>query len=242
MKAELLVTTATSFFGTGIHSAGPISIHQMLEDWDTTTSYGLHGPRLGTQIDGSVAAMSGLGEGSTTWIDVTSIVRNWRAGAANHGLNLKPGSGDDWMLFWPGTIYGETLSPRLRITTAGGSIPNETPFESWAKSFNAPGIPLDSDDDKDGISALVEYALGLNPTTGSVLPGIIRSAGNVSLSFTKGTLAAGDPKVGYRILSSTNLVDWTPETPAANNSTVISLSQAAGTGKKFFRLEVIYTP
>ena len=242
VKAELLVTTATSFFGTGIHSAGPISIHQMLEDWDTTTSYGLHGPRLGTQIDGSVAAMSGLGEGSTTWIDVTSIVRNWRAGAANHGLNLKPGSGDDWMLFWPGTIYGETLSPRLRITTAGGSIPNETPFESWAKSFNAPGIALDSDDDKDGISALVEYALGLNPTTGSVLPGIIRSAGNVSLSFTKGTLAAGDPKVGYRILSSPNLVDWTPETPTENNSTVVSLSQAAGTGKKFFRLEVIYTP
>jgi hypothetical protein len=242
VKAELLVTTATSFFGTGIHSTGPISIHQILENWDTTTSYGLHGPRIGTQIDESVAAMRGLGQGSTTWIDVTSIVRNWRAGAANHGLNLKPGTGDDWMFFWPGTIYGETVAPRLRITTAGGSIPHETPFETWSKSFNAAGIALDSDNDHDGISALVEYALGLNPNANSALPDVVRSAGNVSLSFTKGSLAAGDSRVAYRILSSPDLDEWMPETPSLNNSSVISIDQAVGTGSKFYRLEVIYTP
>lgn len=242
VKAELLVTTATSSFGTGTHSTGPISIHQMLEDWNTTTSYGLHGPRVGTQIGESVAAMSGLGEGSTTWIDVTTIVRNWRAGAANHGLNLKPGTGDDWMLFWPGTPFGATVSPRLRITTAGGSIPNESPFETWAKSLNAGGIALDSDNDRDGISALVEYALGMSPTANNVLPGIIRNAGNVSLSFDKGALASNDSRVAYRIVSSPDLQVWTLETPTLNNSSVISLDQAVGTGNRFFRLEVSYTP
>jgi len=242
VKAELLVTTATSFFGTGTHSAGPISIHQILADWDTSTSYGLHGPRIGTQIGESVAAMSGLGQGSTTWIDVTSIVRNWRAGAANHGLNLKPRTGDDWMLFWPGTAYGATVSPRLRITTAGGSGPNESTFDAWSQSFGLPGIALDSDSDQDGISALMEYALGLDPTSISSLPGIVRDGGNVNLTFTKGALAASDPRVAYRMVSSPDLEKWTPETPTVNNTSVISLDQAVGTGRKFFRLEVIYTP
>ncbi|MEX1114532.1 MAG: DNRLRE domain-containing protein [Akkermansiaceae bacterium] len=242
VKAELLVTTATAFSGTGTQSAGPFTLHQVLEDWTTATSYGLYGPRIGTQVGSSVAAISGLGQGSTTWIDVTSIVRNWRAGAANHGFNIKPGTGDEWMLFWPGTSFGADFQPRLRITTAGGSIPNETPFESWAKSFSSPGINLDSDDDRDGISALIEYALGLSPVAGDVLPGIVQSGGNISLLFTKGIQAAGDPRVAYRIMSSTDLVGWTPEASAVNGSSEISLNQPVGVGSKFFRLEVVYTP
>lgn len=242
VKAELLVTTATAFSGGGTHSAGPFTIHQVLEDWTTATSYGLHGPRIGTQVSSGLAAVNGLGQGSTTWIDVTSVVRNWRSGAANYGFNIKPATSDNWMLFWPGNSYGADFQPRLRVTTAGGSIPNEAPFESWAKSFNSAGIALDSDHDRDGISALIEYALGLSPVTGDVLPGTVMSGGTISLSFVKGIQAAGDPRVGYRIMSSPDLVGWTPEGSALNNSSTISLSQPVGAGKKFFRLEVTYTP
>lgn len=242
VKAELLVTTPSSAFSAGAHSPGPISVHRMLTDWNTTTSFGLNGPQIGTHIDESVAAMTGLGQGSTTWIDVTSIVRAWRAGTANHGLNLKPGTADDWMLFWPGTPYGDSAKPRLRITTAGGSIPEDVPFDAWAASFNVLGIALDSDEDKDGITALVEYALGLSPTAAETLPGITRMGDTIRLSFQKGLQAAGDPRVSYAIVSSTDLHHWTLETPTVNNGSVIALDQPIGTGNKFFRLEVVYTP
>jgi hypothetical protein len=214
----------------------------MLEDWTTASSYGLHGPRIGTQASGSMAAMRVMGQGSTTWIDVTAIVRSWRAGAPNHGFNLKPGTGDDWMLFWPGTPFGEVASPRLRITTAGGSIPNEPPFDLWASANGAPGITINSDDDKDGITALVEYALGLSPTESDTLPGIIRNGNNVSLAFTKGMEARVDPRISYRIMSSPDLVNWTEETTAADSLDSISYDQLTTGNPKFFRLEVTYTP
>lgn len=238
IKAELLVTTASAFFSPSAQSSGPISIHQVLQDWNTSTSYGVYGPRIGTQVAESIATLSGLGQGSTTWVDVTSMVRNWRAGAANLGMNLKPGTGDDWMMFWPGTSYGEIVAPRLRITTAGGSIPNVIPFELWSTSLGVSGIASGSDDDQDGITALMEYALGLSPTASDVLPGI----GTLGVSFTKGTLAAGDSRIAYRIMSSTDLNDWAKEDPFVDNSTVISFNVPRGGGKKFFRLEVVYTP
>jgi hypothetical protein len=242
VKAELLVTTPSSSFSAGAHSPGPISVHRMLADWNPATSYGINGPQIGTHISESVAAMTGLGQGSTTWIDITSIVRAWRSGAANYGLNLKPGTADDWMLFWPGTPYGESAQPRLRITTAGGSIPDNVPFDVWAASFNAQGISLDSDSDNDGITALVEYALGFSPTTVEVLPGITRNGDTISLSFQKGLQAADDPRMSYAIRSSTDLRNWTLETPTVNNGTVITLDQAIGVANKFFRLEIVYTP
>jgi hypothetical protein len=242
VKAELLVTTANPFFGNGTQSTGPVLVHQMLEDWTTSTSYGLHGTKIGVHVAPPVAAMTGLGQGSTTWIDVTSMVRSWRAGAPNHGVSLKPGTGDDWMLFWPGTPFGDVAAPRLRITTAGGSIPNDPPFAMWAAANGAAGITTDSDDDGDGITALVEYALGLSPTASDTLPGLVRNGGNLSLSFTKGLEARVDPRISYKILGSDDLTDWVEEVTAVNAVDSISVQKPVGQGTWFFRLEVIYTP
>ena len=242
VKAELLVTTANAAFSTAAQSTGPIAVHQVLTDWTTATSFGLNGPQVGTNLAPSVAAMTGLGQGSTAWVDVTSVVRAWRAGAANHGFNLKPETADGWMLFWPGTAYGEVAAPRLRITTAGGSIPNEVPFDQWAAAHGVAGITITSDDDHDGITALVEYALGLNPKAADTLPGITRNADTVRVAFPKGAQAATDPRVHYRIMGSLDLQSWAAETPSVNDAAVISLEQPIAIARKFFRLEVTYSP
>ena len=242
VKAELLVTTASASFSTAGQSPGPISVHQMLTEWTPSSSFGLNGPQLGTQIGASVAAMTGLGQGSTAWVDVTSIVRAWRAGAANHGFNLKPGTADGWMLFWPSTPYGDAAAPRLRITTAGGSIPNELPFVTWATANGVAGITPTSDEDRDGIAALVEYALGLKPKAADILPGLIRNGEQLSIVFPKGMPAATDPRVRYRILGSPDLQIWTEETPTVNDAAVISIEQPVAAARKFFRLELTYSP
>lgn len=242
VKAELLITTPGGSFSAAGQSTGPISVHQMLAGWTPSSRFGLNGPQLGTQIGTSVAAMTGLGQGSTAWIDVTAIVRSWRAGAANHGFNLKPGTADNWMLFWPGTPYGEAAAPRLRITTAGGSNPQVAPFETWAAGHGVASITLASDDDHDGITALVEYALGLNPKAADTLPGLVRNGDQISVAFAKGIPAATDPRVSYHILSSPDLLGWSEESPTVNDPTVISLGQALAGPRKFFRLEVRYTP
>jgi hypothetical protein len=235
IKAELLIHT-----NVGGQTNTPVGIHQVLQDWDTTTSYGINGPLIGQQVAESAATFTGLGENSTTWVDVTSIIRNWRAGAPNFGFNFRPTGTDDWTFHFPGAAEG--IAPRLRITTIGGDAPAGTPFDEWATSFGATGIALNSDNDHDGITALVEYALGLSPTAANVLPAAVRNGNEFSLSFGKGALAATDPRIAYRIVSSTDLGTWTPEASAVNNSTVVTLTQTLGAGKKFFRLEVVYTP
>jgi hypothetical protein len=242
VKAELLITTPSASFSTAGQTTGAVTVHQVLTDWTTATSFGLHGPQEGTHVSAALAALTGLGQGSTTWVDVTASVRAWRAGAANYGFNLKPGNADEWMLFWPGTPFGEAAAPRLRITTAGGSIPNEVPFAAWAAAQGAPGITITSDDDHDGITALVEYALGLSPTASDTLPGIVRTAGNVSVRYPKGVPAATDPRVRYRIMGSSDLLAWQEETPTVNDAAEISLTQALAGPVRFFRLEVTYTP
>ncbi|MBN8459531.1 MAG: DNRLRE domain-containing protein [Verrucomicrobia bacterium] len=242
VKAELLVTTAPSFYSTGAHSPGPFRVHPMLTDWTTATSYGLFGTQQGIHIADSVGALTGLGQGSTTWIDITPVVRAWRAGAANHGIAIKPGTTDEWMLFWPGSPNGASVMPRIRVTTAGGSIPNLTPFEQWAQDQGGAGVTADSDDDHDGILAVVEYALGLSLSAPDTLPTLVRNGGSITLTFAKGTIAGNDPALSYRIMGSENLVDWIPETPAVNNATTISVSQPISGERKFFRLEVVLAP
>lgn len=132
--------------------------------------------------------------------------------------------------------------PRIRVTTAGGSIPNLTPFEQWAQDQGGAGVTADSDDDHDGILAVVEYALGLSLSAPDTLPTLVRNGGSITLTFAKGTIAGNDPALSYRIMGSENLVDWIPETPAVNNATTISVSQPISGERKFFRLEVVLAP
>ena len=239
VKAELMIRTGGNLDSW---TTGAAAIHQVTTPWTTTTNFGLNGAKIGIDVAASSTAVRGMGRDTYAWTDVTSIVRNWRAGAANEGFSLKLGNAQNWGFHFPGDL-NPGFVPILRITTnRGASVPVETPFEEWARLEGATGIAMDDDSDGDGINALAEYAMGFNPGAHDAVPGVTRSGDNVSISFPKGSLAAGNEKVTYQILSSINLVDWDEETAATQTASAISLARTDGETKKFYRLKVSLAP
>lgn len=245
VKAELLIVTNSPVFlgTTNAHTGGQYAVHQMITDWSVNplpgTSYGNLGPIVGTHIEPAASRFQGMGWSSTSYVDVTTIVRNWRAGSANYGVNVKPETTDGWQPFMPGVANNSQLSgaiPMLRVQTA---IITPSLFDSWAAANGIPGSNFNEDQDRDGIIALVEYALGLNPLAASTLPVL---APDFSLTFPKGAAAAADPAVVYGIETSDNLVDWAPAASVVNGPTAISAQLPNNGNKLFGRLTVLYTP
>lgn len=111
-------------------------------------------------------------------------------------------------------------------------------YAAWADN-NSVAEGEAGDDDKDGISNLVEYALGLDPQVGDPAPGSL--TGNL-LSFSKGADAVLAADVAYSIETSSTLTaeSWTPVIPDANNDSIISFTLPATPGGKLFgRLKVV---
>jgi hypothetical protein len=114
-------------------------------------------------------------------------------------------------------------------------------FASWANANGIPGEPASGDFDKDGLSNLVEYALGQSPTVSSQPPGSLTAG---VLSFNKGSQAMANGDVNYVIEQSTDLGIWTPAVTqnAPNTSDKISYTLPTGQSKEFARLKVVQIP
>jgi autotransporter-associated beta strand protein len=126
--------------------------------------------------------------------------------------------------------YATTGEIKLVIAATAG-------YASWA-STNSVLEGENGDDDDDGVSNLVEYALGLDPQVGNPAPGTF--TGN-TLTFTKGTEAKAAQDVTYKIQTSTTLAigSWT-DAAATNTTNDISFLLPANEpgGKLFGRLQV----
>ena len=113
-------------------------------------------------------------------------------------------------------------------------------YDSWAFARGLPAMNAGGDFDGDGISNLVEYALGLTPTVPNKPPGSL--TGSV-LSFGKGAEAVANGDVSYAIEESDDLGATDPWTAVAsyttNNSTTISYTLPASRTKTFARLRVV---
>ncbi|MBK1835309.1 Ig-like domain-containing protein [Roseibacillus ishigakijimensis] len=219
VKAELLLFTPTS--GSD-QSSGPYALHPVLEEWDTTTTFGVNGPTISQHIDPALTQIVGMGQKSVTFGDVTPAVQDWRAGRPNYGLNVKPETTDGWAIYMPGVSENPglaTAAPLLRVTTA---IIEETSYDQYMAANGATGANFLDDRDNDGVVGLLEYALGLDPTAFNVLPGLQANGSNYLLSYAKGSEAATDPRLEYIIETSTDLEEWTKVTPATNDSSEIS--------------------
>jgi len=148
--------------------------------------------------------------------------------ALDHGFNSADGGtpGID------GTVYLEFDVIGTAVTASG--------FTSWAAENEIPAEE-DGDGDGDRIPALVEYALGLDPKEGSVLPSL---ASGGSLTWTKGGEAAADPKISYAVSVSDDLDEWVAPEPGevTENASSVTLNLNPGSAKRFARLEVTRAP
>jgi hypothetical protein len=129
-RAELVMKTG--FASANADSAGPFTVHQVLEDWSTSTTYAdldsngdptVNGPLelvAGGTIAAAAANVTGIQDTEVMYIDVTSIVENWRAGQPNYGLYIGTpspadgGTANGWQIFLSGAGDPD-FRPELRI-------------------------------------------------------------------------------------------------------------------------------
>jgi hypothetical protein len=181
--------------------------------------------------------------------DALFVSGNLNLSGAKFALNtVTPVGGTYTIATYSGTLTG-TFTPTPALPE-GASLDYATPgeiklilpaaggYDAWAIDNNVTEGP-NGDDDKDGISNLVEYALGLNPQVGDPAPGTF--VGNV-LTFTKGSEAKTAGDVTYTIQTSTSLEvgSWTTAIVATPEADTISYTLPANQpgGKLFARLMV----
>jgi hypothetical protein len=147
-KAELVLTTGFSSSDAG--SGGPFTVHQMLKDWSTSTAYADldsdADPTLNSAselmasgtIGPAAASIAGLTSTEVMYVDVTSIVENWRAGQANDGFYIgATGTSNGWQIFTTGA-NDATVRPELRIIGVKAPEPAATALFAMAVSALLP--------------------------------------------------------------------------------------------------------
>ena len=117
-------------------------------------------------------------------------------------------------------------------------------YLSWTRSQGITGALATNDEEKDGLTNLLEYGLGTNALAPDAPPEVM--SGNV-ITFTKGASAIANGDVSWVIESSETLApgSWTARvTQAAGDpSPTISYTIPPGSPPKtFVRLRVILTP
>lgn len=166
-----------------------------------------------------------------------------------NGAAVSVASGAILNLNFPGTDYVNSLTLGGTTFTSGtfdsthpsglitgtGTIQISS-FATWAAAL---GVPTTGDSDNDGLSNLVEYALGSNPTQPSPTPGTFNGG---ILSFTKGSEALANGDVTYEIEQSTTLTGWTVVVGNDPAQSTISYTLPTGQPTAFARLKVTRTP
>jgi hypothetical protein len=107
----------------------------------------------------------------------------------------------------------------VSVTTGSGS----GSFAAWATTNGAGSQTMAQDHDNDGVSNGIEYFLGGNTnTTGfTALPGVVNTAGTLSVTWIKAAGYTGVYPTDYVVQTSTTLIgDWTDETTDPGDVTI----------------------
>lgn len=197
--------------------------------------------------EGELITVQNLSYVSGAWGAGATVVL--QAGGTNIDIRIQSGSTATTAPSYPVNVTGVfgqfdssspfdgfyQLMPRDPADLTPGTLSG---FDSWAASNGIPGEPATGDFDKDGLTNLMEYALGLSPTALNGTPGTL--SGGV-LTFTKGAAAMANNDVDWVIEDSTTLGVapdlWAP-VDAVEAGNTISYTLPTGQGKIFFRLTV----
>lgn len=187
---------------------------------------------------------SGLAANATVpAADFSSIKSMQLGGSANVAQRMEGMIGE--VKIYRGTLTPETFaSERDALVTKWITVPTGG-FSAWLTANNTTGA-IDEDHDADGVSNGVEYFLGGDSdTTGfTPLPGVVNTAGTLSVTWNKGSGYSGDYDADFWIETSTTLTGaWTKETLGGGNVTddpgfVKYTFPTPLTGKRFVRLKV----
>jgi autotransporter-associated beta strand protein len=144
----------------------------------------------------------------------------------------------------PAPPAGYTLDYAYQGNKIALVLPASNNYASWADDNGIPGEPASGDFENDGISNVVEYALGTSPTVSTQPAGVL--SGNV-ITFTKGADAIANGDVSWVIETSQTLAagSWTAVVtqPAADPALTISYTLTPSTPvKNFARLKVTQIP
>lgn len=122
-------------------------------------------------------------------------------------------------------------------------------FDSWKTTNGATGQTLAQDHDVDGVSNGIEYFMGgtTGNTTGfTVMPGVVNTAGTLSVTWTKAASYTGAFNTDFFVETSDTLTGtWTSEALAPSGTVTITGNDVKFTfpaplgSKKFARLRVI---
>ncbi len=140
-----------------------------------------------------------------------------------------------------GAVGSGAQHETARITGTGLlQVTNGAAFSDWADDNEIPAALPGDDFDQDGIANLMEYALGLSPTSANASPGTFDGS---TISFLKGAAASANGDITYGIETSTTLAvgSWTAATPTVNSPTAISCILPTGLPRIFARLKVTQT-
>ncbi len=171
------------------------------------------------------------------------IGTSWNQGAT-YDLQIAP-SGEIWASGFGASFNGQTVS---RLIVLNGDEPSAPPagptFNSWvADNLLPPGLdgPL-SDADSDGISNLLEYALGHHPMSSDAasLPKGVQVGGLLNFTYQR---LRND--INYSVETTTEFITWNTVgvdqgTPAPDGTTTASIPLTATPG--FLRLKVELVP
>jgi hypothetical protein len=114
------------------------------------------------------------------------------------------------------------------VVLPGGSTtptaPTGSPFATWINtnyptlSDKTPG----GDPDKDGMTNQQEYAFGLDPSSGSSVSPITMQLNKAAGTFRYTRRNPAVSGLAFTVMTSTNLVGWTPDAGATASQTVVS--------------------
>ena len=115
-------------------------------------------------------------------------------------------------------------------------------YESWAINNGISGAAFTDDADNDGLDNGTEYAIGGNPKSFTAPTALVPAGSDYTLTYTKGTEAAADPKIDYAFETSPDLGTWTEVAPTTENGTSVSYTLVKSGPKQFVRLKIKRLP